>query len=168
MDDRCCATDVADLGGATIPSGSIHAACAFVIEGPAAVPLSFYSLYIGIALIGSAAGGPIQPGAKHLVVDSYNPTGALAPSYSSFDPQTCEQTPDNPVSGTKRQDSFEEGGGNDTIANERGNYTLRGGADNDSLAGGAGADVLEGGSCDDYMDGGDDQVIFGPRDGYWQ
>lgn len=163
---------VTDPNGATVASGYAFAEYAFQLVGPDDTVITVHSIYIGDTLIGYAADGPIQPGANYMVTGFYQPNGADAPAYSSFDSQSYEQASDNTIYGTDRQDSLEGGAGNDSISalgdddylgggaghdtldGGDGNDTLEGGTGNDMLYGGAGNDLLAGGDGDDWLDGG--------------
>ena len=163
---------VTDPNGATVASGYAFAEYAFQLVGPDDTVITVHSIYIGDTLIGYAADGPIQPGANYMVTGFYQPNGANAPAYSSFDSQSYAQTSDNTIYGTDRQDSLEGGAGNDSISalgdddylgggaghdtldGGDGNDTLEGGTGNDMLYGGAGNDLLAGGDGEDWLDGG--------------
>ncbi|MHA6324266.1 Hint domain-containing protein [Roseivivax sp. CAU 1753] len=154
---------VTNAAGSTIATGFVYAEYAFVVEGPGGTSLTVYSLYVGSTLVGYAADGPVQPGANYIVTNAYQPNAGLAPDYADFDPQLYEQSADNTVSGTARQDNFEggagadsisAGGGDDTLDGGDGSDTLDGGAGNDSVSGGAGNDTLFGGDGSDTLDGG--------------
>ncbi|NEO31202.1 MAG: hypothetical protein F6K36_12360 [Symploca sp. SIO3C6] len=69
----------------------------------------------------------------------------------------------NILQGSNKNDSFNQGAGNDILSGRNGrdrlkggdgNDSLDGGSDNDSLWGGKGSDFLEGGFGDDRLDGG--------------
>ena len=153
---------VTDANGATIASGFVFAEYAFVVEGPDSTTLTVYSIYVGSTLVGYGADGPVQPGANYLVTDSYQPNGSMAPTYDSFDSQAYEQSTDNFITGTDRQDSLEGGDGNDWIGAEGNDDTVRGGAGDDSLHGGGGNDAVYGDAGDDTLAGGTgDDTLFG-------
>ena len=69
--------------------------------------MTVHAIYVDNTIVGYGADAPVQPGANYQVTNAYQPNNAAAPSYSSFDPQTYEQAPDNTMTGTVRQDSLE-------------------------------------------------------------
>ncbi|WP_099826184.1 Hint domain-containing protein [Oceaniglobus indicus] len=167
VDDRSQQTAVVTShSGAPIASGYAFAEHAFELIGPDNATVTVHAIYVDNTLVGYAADAPIQPGANYKVTKAYQPNGAAEASYSSFDAQEYEQSPDNTIAGTKRQDSLEGGTGNDTIAAFSGNDTLGGGDGNDRLDGGAGDDSLRGGSGDDSLIGGDGSDTFAVHDGF--
>lgn len=157
---------VTDPSGSPVASGFAFSEYAFELVGPGNSVVTVYSIYIDDTLVGYGADAPIQPGANYLVTNSYQPNGAAAPSYSSFDAQTYEQAPDNTITGTERQDSLEGGDGNDWINALGGDDTLGGGAGDDTLDGGAGDDQLTGGTGNDSLTGGDGSDTFLVYDGF--
>ncbi len=148
--------------GSPIASGYAFSEYAFQLVGPGNAVVTVHAIYVDNTLVGYAADAPIQPGANYQVTNAYQPNGASAPSYSSFDSLDYEQGPDNTITGTERDDSLEGGTGNDSITALGGDDTLGGGSGNDTLDGGAGDDSLSGGEGNDSMLGGrDDDTLTG-------
>ncbi|TNF23049.1 MAG: hypothetical protein EP318_01525 [Rhodobacteraceae bacterium] len=152
--------------GSPVASGYAFAEYAFELVGPDNAVVTVHAIYVGDTLVGYAADGPIQPGANYKVTNAYQPNGAAAPEYSSFDAQTYEQSPDNSITGSDREDSLHGGTGNDTITARDGNDTVRGGDGNDSINGGFGNDEIHGDAGEDTLvgDEGDDTLHGGEGD----
>ncbi|MFP7673471.1 Hint domain-containing protein [Marivita sp. S0852] len=149
--------------GSPIANGYAFSEYAFELIGPDNAVVTVHSIYIGNSLVGYAADSPVQPGANYKVTNAYQPNGAAAPGYSSFDAQLYDQDPANIITGTNRHDSLEGGSGSDSIFGLNGDDMLGGGTGMDTIKGGGGADTIDGGTGTDilYGDRGDDLLIGG-------